>query len=349
MKCYLLLLIGLLGWHINTVQAQTDQVVLVEVFGNTYCPPCIFGEPDFYDQILDPYEDKGVLHIAYHGPSPVAEDVFFQHNPEEMMERRSYYGVNGVPFIYVQGKRVETDTALLNVNDLTPALNQKIGIAVDVTEIEDGDKRNVTVSLKTVDVKETGDLVVRVAVVEKDFFYTPPHEGMLTHHRNVFRKALNNWEGKTFLAPPAGISTKYTYSYDLNPEWNREEVYVIAFVQDENTKAVLNAGSSWGQITIKEDDPKEDTTTGLEEDDLWDLAWLYPNPIENQLQIRTKAAQGISQIRIFDVSGKEILQQTFPISSEQNYMVSVNDLLSGIYFVYIEIAGQWVAKRIVKQ
>ncbi len=341
---------------ISFAQEGAERIVLLEEFGNTYCPPCIFGEPDFEKLILEPYEDKGVIQISYHTPTPIADDVFFQANPIEIMERENYYRVPGVPFVYVMGELADQDTALLNVDELRPHLDQKSPIELTVTEEEKDGERKVNVKVKTVGERIKGDFVLRTVIVEKEVHYTPPHEGMLTKHHNIFRETIGGWEGKTFSAAPQNVSTTFKFDYTLDKEWVGDNIYVIAFVQNEATKEVVNAGSSWGNLTIiTPPDPEEpadnpDVSTGVLLSDAIPQFSFYPNPVQDHLHITTEGVHtDYIGIQIFSLIGQQVYENEALRLKYKEATLDLSHLFKGTYIIRMKVDGEEIVKRLIKE
>lgn len=254
-------------------QNEVQRYVLLEKFTNTFCPPCIQKNPVFYENILTPYEDNAIFQISYHTPTPLPDDIFYQHNPNEPIERQEYYTAIGTPRVYMQGKQVAGGTEILPVATLQTTLGKTSPIQVLVTEEQVANNRKVKVKIKTVGEKPVGEFSLRLVVVEKLVEYEPPYEGMEIIQHNVFRKFINGSQGQTFFAPPTNITSGFTFSYELDSIWKDEEVYVIAFVQNEENKEVLNVGSSWGKVSVEEEvtSPIDTTNSGNEPIDSTDM------------------------------------------------------------------------------
>ncbi len=230
------------------LNAQARQYVLFEHFTQASCGPCADQNPAFQDNILA--NNRGnVHHIAYHTSWP-GTDPMNAANPQPVQNRVDYYGVTGVPDMYMNGEGKggpagvsETDVA--NLNGQTPVVSLK------VTETE-GTDRTVTIEVITNE-SISGEYTLRTAVIERMVEYaSPPGSNGERDFPNVFRETLNGF-GEDFTLAPQGESVSFEFNYTLDEDWHEEEVYVIAYVQDNSTKTVLNSGSS--------DDPAHAFTT----------------------------------------------------------------------------------------
>lgn len=244
----ILWLIGSLAMQIALTAQSTlsKRYVLVEHFTNTYCPNCANNNPNLYG-VLDTHQDIDAYHIAYHWSIPVSGDTFYQANPTESDDRDNYYNVAGSPTCYLQGTYNDVGSPLLTETQITPYLGQTSPLALSVTETTNGSQRNVAVSIETVGTAPIGNLKLRMAVVERTIAYTAPN--LETTHRNVFRRTVSGWN-TAFTPAATGNNVTLNYSYPLAAAWNASQIYVIAFVQNDNDKQIINSASSWGQVDV---------------------------------------------------------------------------------------------------
>lgn len=70
----------------------------------------------------------------------------------------------------------------------------------------------------------------------------------------------------------------------------------------------------------------------------------YPNPVKNVLNL--KSDQQISDIRIYDLTGKEVLVETINSNSKQ---ISLAHLQSSVYVAGITINGKTETFKIIKK
>lgn len=221
------------------VNAQSRQYVVFEHFTQASCGPCADQNPAFQDNILA--DNRGnVHHIAYHTSWP-GTDPMNAANPTPVQNRVDYYGVGGVPSMYMNGTD-KGGPAGVSQSDVTNANAELAPIGIIVTETGDTE-RSVTIEIKTTgDI--SGDYALQTAVVEREVNYTSaPGSNGEKDFPNVFRATLTGI-GETLTLAPIGESVTLNYTYTIDDSWDAEEVYVIAFVQNNATKQVINSGSS---------------------------------------------------------------------------------------------------------
>ena len=69
---------------------------------------------------------------------------------------------------------------------------------------------------------------------------------------------------------------------------------------------------------------------------------VYPNPVQGTLYIMSSEA--VEQVRVYDISGRELIQLPYPAQS-----IDISTLANGIYLVKVKTAQGETVKKIVKQ
>ena len=72
---------------------------------------------------------------------------------------------------------------------------------------------------------------------------------------------------------------------------------------------------------------------------------IYPNPTNgNSVYINTKNNVEISEVRIYAISGKQVLQQIHPTNE-----INIQGLQQGMYILQLQIGNQTINKKLIKQ
>ncbi len=319
-------------------QSQNKRYVLLEEFSNTYCPPCIFRHPTFNENILADYEDVEVLHVSYHVGSPIPDDIFYQANIEEVEERANYYQIQGTPTLHVLGNFSPSgpspDYDILPITTLQEYTGSISPLKIVVEETtKENNQRSVHIEVQTVNQFIPSNLFrLRVVIVEKVVEYEPPFEGMENRLHNIFRQTLGGWEGEIFNPAKVGESVSYHYTYSIDESWQSDQIYVLAFVQDDQNQSILNAGSSW-----------QNETVDIETNILKQVPRLYPNPSRDVIFFNTD--KKLQSAHVFDMQG-QLLQETFFTSSDSS--MDIRNLPKGVYFVSLQEEGRIFVEKLVK-
>ena len=75
-------------------------------------------------------------------------------------------------------------------------------------------------------------------------YSSPPGSNGERDFPNVMRKMLPSASGTSVSAMEAGATMTYDFDYAMDAVWNADEIYVIAFLQNEDTREIVNSGSS---------------------------------------------------------------------------------------------------------
>jgi len=218
-----------------SVQAQ----VLIESFANSSCIPCTTANRNI-ETFMSEFDESKYALIEYFVNWPNPNDPMFLHNRTDNLQRLTYYNVSSVPTMFIFGNTVDatnyTEIKSTYNNQLTN-VTQDISLSL-TRQISDSIK--VKADLTEFNPLPTADWRLFIAVIEKEvFFSSPPGSNGLKKFSHVFR---------TFLTPNDGdvltfTDSKFvkTYSGALSPEWDLNEIQVIGFIQNLDTKAVIKS------------------------------------------------------------------------------------------------------------
>ncbi|MEZ4824696.1 MAG: Omp28-related outer membrane protein [Bacteroidia bacterium] len=221
-------------------QAQSAyRHILLEHFTNTRCVLCPARNAELYT-LLDQYPDQ-IHHISIHPSVPYNNCVLYLHNPVDNNARKDLYGVNATPRAFLWGVSSSAGTTLLPEATFLNSRGQTAELGITVTENRSGALPEVTVNVRTFEMPDSGEYRLFAAVAERQVTYQAPNGE--TNHRNVLRMMLPNSGGELFEPGDVGTVTSFTYSFTPDVEWNMSEIYVIAFVQNINTRKVVNCAT----------------------------------------------------------------------------------------------------------
>lgn len=312
-------------------QNAVKRYVLLEHFTNSRCSICASKNPAFYSLISGYTAD--VHHIAYHPPIPYNSCIFYLGNTTENTTRTNFYGVNATPRVALNGTLVNGGSQLLPSATLTTAIGYTSPIHLRVTETS-GTNRTATVQIFTHTDVPAGNYNLYVAVVEKDVDYTSPNTGA-TEHYDVFRSMLPSINGTPVtLAAPGGSITQ-SFNYSVAAGWNADQIYVVAFLQNADTKEVLNSGTKFDPLTVSSQEPAVLSLS------------VQPNPV-SETATAFIADDRAESLEVFDLSGQRI---SISLENQQSGAVSFSlaHLPRGIYVVKITGQEKVYTGKVVKE
>lgn len=245
MKKTTIIIASLLMLFALKANAQNQRVLLLESFTNTGCGPCAAYNPGM-DALISANPDK-VVAIKYHVSWPSGSDPMYLHNTTENSSRVSYYSVNSVPYVVVDGNRFSG-----NSGNITQSIINQLSVIESPMELRlkcDVNASNNTVTVTamgraTTDIE--GDLRLYVGIIEKEIHFTsaPGPNGERDFY-DVMKKLLPSSGGQALGTLEANDYFTYTYTWNLANIYNMDQVDAIAWVQKPSTKEVMQAcGSS---------------------------------------------------------------------------------------------------------
>ena len=222
--------------------AQAPKFVLFEHFTQASCGPCAAQNPAFEANILNA-NLQTVKHIAYHTSWPGVDEMNAA-NATEVADRVIYYNVTGVPNVVLEGNYKQGAPGAMTQADVNAQFSMGSPVKIEVSEVDNGATRDVTVVVKSVGNVPVGTYKLYTAVVENPVDYTTaPGSNGETHFPNVFRKMYPSTAGENVTPAATGSSVSFNYTYNVSPTWVAANVKVVSFLQNDVTKEVLNVGT----------------------------------------------------------------------------------------------------------
>ena len=245
MKKFGLLILCILSMLLSIAQTQqVKKYVSVELFTNTWCGLCAFYDPPAIETYL---ANKADVHlISVHPNVPYPQCPFYNANPTDNLARRTYNAVSGTPRTFTNGTQQNTGSGMLTQNLIDSNIGQYSALRIAVSESGLSTTKTVTVNIKSFETLPAGDWRLYVtAVVELVNFDA---QNGLTEHHNVLWKFLTSENGDPITLAALNGTVSQTFQYDTNnlthSSFDANQVYTIAFIQNNNTKEVINSGSS---------------------------------------------------------------------------------------------------------
>lgn len=227
------------------VQAQTPRMVLAESYTSTTCGPCGSQNPAF-DALLHANEDK-ITSIKYHMSwPPPGNDPMYHHNTVDNNARRTYYNINSVPHVHLDGNYYNGTPSTINQTRINnaAAVPSPFEIRMQHRLSDDQDSVYVTMMIRATE-QVTGQLVAHIAVIEKEIHFTsPPGTNGERDFYNVMKALLPSKNGTSLSDFPLGAYVVIETAWELQNVYNVDQIAAVGFVQDNNNKHVHQAANS---------------------------------------------------------------------------------------------------------
>lgn len=307
--------------HFTLSAQEVPKMILVEQFSNTRCGICANRIPQLREN-MSGFSEQIQL-ISYFSASPYPNCELHVANRDGNNARVDYYNVLGSPVVHVNGDRVSEGSSIVPVSYFEERIAETTPLQIDVIYNDQNDQGDASVMLTYRGDITEGPLKLHAFVIEKEV-----EAGTLSNyrdHHNVFRTHLTPFEGLDLTLQPNETST-YDFSFDIVSGWDLEQIAIVAFVQNDETKEVFNAGNS---------DQEVSTSTSEQSPEL-ELT-LFPNPASHSLQIRGDLSIcPDAKATIYNAKGQ--VENHLDASAIQGADINVSHLPSGVYF--LTISGQ---------
>lgn len=239
---------------------QVTRNVLLEHFTSNSSLPSATQNPLFYGAIIDP-NIGDVIHVAYHKQGG---DIFGDADPIGVNTRQNLYGSTNIPFSTMSG-RIPDNSNTNGGNWLTysgaptgftqTAINNELGNSSDISiRVDQTFNNNFSqLNIRCVIINETGSPVnmnnrsLYLSLVTETLSYSSaPNSNGETYFRNTHRGFVPDHNGTVLNGSLAsGDSIVLTFQEPRTTDWiDLSEVKSIAFVQDNNSNEIIQAGES---------------------------------------------------------------------------------------------------------
>ncbi|HQV38378.1 MAG TPA: T9SS type A sorting domain-containing protein [Flavobacteriales bacterium] len=331
----------------TSMATQTvSRVATVEEFGSSTCPPC-FPFAENFTPAVDAFNTNepgsNVVTVEYHmnWPSPGNDRSY---NPDGTT-RRGYYGVNGIPSPWIDGREMGGYTTAEITGDINTALNVPAFMDLDVSYTLSGTAITVT-SVVTPHFDVPSGYKLYVAVTENLYTGTTTVSGYNPYDfHDTMRKMLPNGNGTTLGAFVDGVPQTYTHNYTLtegNPQqgnynlWGTVDgISVVAFVQKTATDQIFQGAIATLSSGV----------TDLGRDN--SLVSVWPNPTSGTVNLRYgKTTNSPVQVEVYNVLGDRVMDTQRSFTTGQTQLLDLTNLDNGMYLLSVTADGVRSTSRV---
>ncbi len=228
----------------NLLFSQSQRKVLIEHFTQASCGPCASINP-----IITPIIERNASKVTKitHQVSWPGVDPMNKDNPGEVQNRVNYYGVTGVPDVFLNAYSSGNPTATITDATIQNAylIPSPYEITIVNTILPDYNSIEVNVTVKLTG-PVSGNPMLRVAALEKVISWaTPPGTNGERVFHHVLKKFLPNTNGTNISEiNQIGQSKTYTFIYKFDKLYDFKTLETAAFIQNDMTKEVYQSNSA---------------------------------------------------------------------------------------------------------
>lgn len=321
----------------NVFIAERNKKALLEHFTNS-------GDlaSQFADDNVDAYyyENKqNVLDIQYHTSYP-GDDPMNENNPESASTRRGTLGISQVPYAVLDGGIDPEYRYDFTTSENSPGSEEleqlsleipKFNISMDIDWLDNSIQAEVKVA-SNVESYEN-NLQLYVVVIESEVTaYRGDNGDML--FRNVVLDMLPSPAGKLLSNNWGwGVNETLNYSWEhASYVEDKEDLGLIAFVQDRETRQILQVAS--GHFDSQVGFASERTEARA--------LSLYPNPASELVNVNLgERATARGKLEITDLSGRLVMESEV-LPAYSIFQLQISDLPQGLYMI------TWIEDGVLK-
>ena len=225
-----------------------NRLVLVEHFTQASCGPCASQNPAL-KTLLDANATK-VVALKYQTSWP-GVDPMNAANPTEAAARVQYYNVTGVPNSVMDGSGPGSPGTIVTTSTINNRYNTAAPLNISASHQWTAGYDSIQIGVfvanagtATVASGAAGSLKLHVAVIEEEVNYpSAPGSNGETNFYQVMRKMVPDASGTTMADSWTAGQTQMFVFKVAAPSYlaNLNKVAVVAFIQDNSNKSVLNA------------------------------------------------------------------------------------------------------------
>ncbi|MFC2130945.1 choice-of-anchor J domain-containing protein [Bacteroidota bacterium] len=324
--------------NVITASNSYDKLPLYEEFTSSTCGPCATVNTYYFNPYLSSHKGNYTI-IKYQMNWPGSGDIYY--NADGGI-RRTYYGVSGVPDLYVNGNRTSgADTMLITersselgiidinatYNIYEEGLNNKIDVNVELTPYFNS--------------APTDRLILHVGVIENKTTGNVGSNGETEFHY-VEQKMLPNGNGTQLSDLMNNEMQDFDFSYTFSNS-NVEEfddLSVVLFIQERTSKAVF--ATTWATVATSVEENQSNDGNGI--------VALFPNPAVENVYFRYNVTGSLNvDIELFNIEGQKINSINKNTLSRGTYTEEINtsNFQNGAYILKLVVGGKTYSKLFV--
>ena len=146
---------------------------------------------------------------------------------------------------------------------------------------------------------------------------------------------LTDIAGDPFTPAASGNTATLNFNYNIENNWDASQIYVLAFVQNMDTKEVLNSGTRFDPVV---------SSTG-EANVATDFK-VFPNPASGLINIQFQEAL-TGNVSLLDARGAVVWNNR--IDQVQNTTADISPFAPGLYILRVQSDRGTSQQRLVKQ
>lgn len=255
---YFLILFLVMFPNLGCMSSSGNTVTVTELFTATWCISCTFSHSAI-DEIYKEYGRDKFVAIEYYVDS-TTDHPYPRLSCKESENRMKWYmsdkGLptaffNGIDYLKgvpnmdddsYEGRMARMKESYVGKMEQYNAILPSVQIWATSKKIDSADNYTISLSVKALDKLTFSSLMLNIALIESDIEFHAINGDKIQNH--VFREWIKPPENKDTIGIPLTMTTtgelyKTEFPFHLNTELYKKDLSIILFVQDMETKVIL--------------------------------------------------------------------------------------------------------------
>lgn len=329
---------------ITVTASSSPRNVLHEGYTSSTCAPCVAGNANLKTVLNMGVDSSNWTCIKYQMSWPTPGDPYYT---AEGGERRTYYGVNAVPWLLVDGgfngNTSNYTSTLLNSAKGKPSFFE---LVATYAQFSKDIRVDVTIKPKG---NFSGNFKLQMAVIEyrtynnvgnngeTEFFYVMkkmlPNAsgtavGPFTNNVDVAKTQSYTFKGNYILPPNATVPVNHAIEHSVE---NFNNLGVVVWLQNETTKEVMQSTWATKVVGINEN------TSGS------GIISMFPNPATTEATLHYFLNKSNNvKVEVYNMMGQKVYAQDLGVkyNGKSEYTLNTEDMTEGMYFVKLTIGKE---------
>lgn len=219
---------------IESPYAVVQRRPMFESFTSSTCPPCYTFNINFFNNFVNQNKENLAI-VKYQMNWPGSGDPYYT---AEGGVRRNYYGVTGVPDLYIDGKKVATNASAVNAA-YSQSLAKPAYFDINAYSIMQG--QSVVLNLQIMPYASLQNVTLHAIVLENSTTGNAANNGETVFH-HVMMKMIPNAGGTLInLTALEEFNTSFTMDVSATNIEDMNDLSVVVFLQDNATREVYQS------------------------------------------------------------------------------------------------------------
>ncbi|MFN3554920.1 MAG: Ig-like domain-containing protein [Bacteroidales bacterium] len=289
---------------IESPYAVVQRRPMFESFTSSTCPPCYTFNINFFNNFVNQNKENLAI-VKYQMNWPGSGDPYYT---AEGGVRRNYYGVTGVPDLYIDGKKVATNASAVNAA-YSQSLAKPAYFDINAYSIMQG--QSVVLNVQIMPYASLQNVTLHAIVLENSTTGNAANNGETVFH-HVMMKMIPNAGGTLInLTALEEFNTSFTMDVSATNIEDMNDLSVVVFLQDNATREVYQSAVANHGPAIAVKLPVEHEQTDVEVNRSFQFVFGHPMQMQDGEEITEALLQDIVT---FQTSGRNDADVAFNAS-----------------------------------